>query len=57
MAKSKGKGKKEVRSFAYLEQWDTRNGLSDRVVIRKAGRFVDNISLSSLRNGTPVTSR
>lgn len=54
---AKSKSKKEVRSFAYLEQWDTKNGLSDRVVIRKAGRFVDNISLSSLRNGTPVTSR
>lgn len=49
--------KQKAREFAYLEQWDTRNGLSDRIVIRKQGRFVDNISLSALRKGQTVKSR
>lgn len=49
--------KQQARTFAYLEQWDTRNGLSDRVVIRQNGKFVDNISLSALRKGQTVKSR
>ena len=49
--------KKKAPSYAYMEQWDTRNGLSDRIVIRRGGRFVDNISLSALRKGQRVQSR
>lgn len=47
----------KAREYAYLEQWNTRNGLSDRVVIRKNGKFVDNISLTALRKGQTVKSR
>lgn len=49
--------KKNAKTYSYLEQWDTRYGLSDRVVIRKNGKFVDNISLSALRKGQKVSSR
>ena len=49
--------KKQVPTFNYLEQWDTRYGLSDRIVIRKAGKFVNNISLSALRKGETVKSK
>lgn len=49
--------KQKASTYAYLEQWDTRNGLSDRIVIRKQGRFVDNISLTALRKGQTVKSR
>ncbi len=48
---------KKAKQIPYLEQWDTRYGLSDRVVIRKNGKFVDNVSLSALRKGTKVKSR
>lgn len=48
---------KKAKTYPYLEQWDTRYGLSDRVVIRKNGKFVDNISLSALRKGQTVKSR
>lgn len=42
--------KKTVSKYPYLEQWDTRYGLSDRVVIRdQNGKFVDNVSLTALR--------
>lgn len=42
--------KKNTRKFSYLEKWDTRYGMSDRVVIRDAnGKFVDNVSLTALR--------
>lgn len=44
-------------TYAYLEQWDTRYGLSDRIVLRKAGKFVDTISLSALRKGETVKSK
>lgn len=49
--------KKNVPTYNYLEQWDTRYGLSDRIVIRKQGKFVDNISLTALRKGQTVKSR
>jgi len=55
MAKSTRKS--QTPKFAYLEQWDTKHGLSDRVVVRQAGRFVDNISLSAIRKGQTVKSR
>ena len=43
MAKSK------APLFNYLEKWDTRYGQSERVVVRQAGRFVTNISLTALK--------
>lgn len=49
--------KKNVPVYNYLEQWDTRYGLSERIVVRQAGKFVSNISLSALRNGETVKSR
>lgn len=49
--------KKKEPTYNYLEQWDTRYGLSDRVVIRQAGKFVTNVSLSALRKGETVKSR
>jgi len=51
------KNKKDAPVYNYLEQWDTRFGLSDRIVVRKNGKFVNNISLSALRKGQPVTTR
>lgn len=49
--------KSNIKTYPYLEQWDTRYGLSDRVVLRRNGKFVDNISLSALRKGQTVKSR
>ena len=48
---------KKSPTYPYLEQWDTRYGLSDRIVLRKNGKFVDNISLSALRKGQTVKSK
>ena len=49
--------KKSAPVYNYLEQWDTRFGLSDRIVVRKNGKFVNNISLTALRKGETVKSR
>lgn len=50
--------KDKTPKFAYLEKWNTRYGQSERVVIRQAGRFVDNVSLTTLRTkGESVTAR
>jgi len=49
--------KKQAPTYNYLEQWNTRYGLSDRIVIRRNGKFVDNISLTALRNGETVKSK
>jgi hypothetical protein len=43
--------------FNYLETWDTRYGMSQRVVTRQSGKFVTNVSLTALRNGEKVTAR
>lgn len=48
---------KASKDTPYLEKWNTRFGLSERVVIRNAGRFVDNTSLTALKNGVKVTSQ
>jgi hypothetical protein len=48
---------KNAPTYNYLEQWDTRYGLSERIVVRKNGKFVDNISLTALRKGETVKSR
>ena len=42
--------------YLYLERWDTRDGQSDRIVIRNQGRFVDNITRKQLANATPIAS-
>ena len=39
--------KKALKTFSYIETWDTRYGLSKRVVLRKGGKFVDNTSLGA----------
>ena len=49
--------KKNQKTYNYLEQWDTRYGMSDRIVVRQGGRFVNTISLTALRKGEKVTSR
>ena len=54
MAKKK---KKPVYTYSYLENWDTRYGMSQRVVVRQGGKFVDNISITALKRGDRVTSR
>jgi hypothetical protein len=51
------KKKTQLKTYPYLEQWDTRYGLSERVVLRKGGKFVDNVSLTALKRGQRVASR
>jgi hypothetical protein len=38
----------------YLETWNTRYGTSERIVYRQNGKFIDSISLDSLRKGQKV---
>lgn len=38
----------------YLEVWNTRYGTSERIVYRRNGKFIDSVSLDSLRKGTKV---
>lgn len=49
--------KKNAKKYSYLEQWDTRYGTQERVVIRKAGKFVDSINLTGLRKAETVKSK
>lgn len=51
------KSKKNPKIYNYLETWDTRYGMSQRVVTRQSGKFVTNVSLTALRNGERVISR
>lgn len=45
----------KMKKYTYLEQWDTRYGVQDRVVIRDAnGKFVDSVNLTSLRKAPVV---
>ena len=46
--------KKKAPTIAYLETWDTRYGVQERVVMRREGKFVDSINLNTLRKGQPV---
>ena len=46
-----------LKTIPYLETWDTRYGMSERVVLRKGGKFVDNTSLTALKRGVRVSSR
>ncbi len=48
------KKNKKPAKFLYMEQWDTRFGLSDRIVIREQGRFVDNITRKQLAGAKTV---
>lgn len=46
------------KKFTYLENWDTRYGTQERVVIRTdKGRFVDSVCLNTLRKSPTVTPR
>lgn len=49
--------KKNQPTYSYLESWDTRYGKSERIVVRRNGKFVDNISLTALKQGARVGSR
>jgi hypothetical protein len=42
------------RTFSYLENWSDG---TERVVIRRAGKFVDNVSLTALRKSPKVATR
>lgn len=46
--------RKTEKVYPYLEKWNTRYGVSERVVLRQAGRFVDNTSLTALRKAKPI---
>lgn len=48
---------KNVDRFTYLEEWDTRYGQQERVVIRESGRFVDSVNLTGLRKAPVIASR
>jgi hypothetical protein len=45
----------KAKTIPYLETWETRYGSSQRIVLRKNGKFVDNTSLSALKAGKRVT--
>ena len=48
----------KIKKYTYLEQWDTRYGVQDRVVIRDAnGKFVDSVNLTGLRKAPAVAAR
>lgn len=48
----------KIKKYSYLEQWDTRYGVQERVVIRDAnGKFVDSVNLTSLRKAPKVSTR
>ena len=47
---------KSIKKYTYLEQWDTRFGKQERVVIRDAnGKFVDSVNLTSLRKAPAIS--
>lgn len=50
--------KKNIKKYPYLEQWNTRYGQQERVVIRDAnGKFVDSVNLTGLRKAPMVAAR
>jgi hypothetical protein len=51
------KKKNTAKTYPYLETWATRYGMSERIVLRKNGKFVDNTSLTALKQGVRVSSR
>jgi hypothetical protein len=50
------KGKAMGPVIPYLEVWNTRYGTSERIVYRRNGKFIDSVSLDSLRKGKSVTA-
>lgn len=48
----------KIRKYTYLEQWNTRFGQQERVVIRdQNGKFVDSVNLTGLRKAPKVAAR
>ena len=48
----------KIKKYSYLEQWNTRYGTQERVVIRdENGKFVDSVNLTGLRKAPKVESR
>lgn len=54
LTKATKKFKAQGPVVPYLETWNTRYGTSERIVYRQNGKFIDSISLASLRKGTKV---
>lgn len=54
LTKATKKFKAEGPVIPYLEVWNTRYGTSERIVYRQNGKFIDSVSLDSLRKGTKV---
>lgn len=43
--------KQKMKKYSYLEKWVMSDGsISERIVIRQGGKFVDNISLTALKS-------
>jgi hypothetical protein len=50
--------KAKIKTYSYLEQWNTRYGIQERVVIRdENGKFVDSVNLTSLRKAPKISTR
>lgn len=50
--------KKVRKTYSYLENWETRYGTQERVVIRdENGKFVDSVNLTSLRKAPAIAGR
>ena len=48
----------KIKKYSYLEQWNTRYGVQERVVIRdENGKFVDSVNLTGLRKAPKVSPR
>lgn len=48
----------KIRKYTYLEQWNTRFGTQERVVIRdQNGKFVDSVNLTGLRKAPKIAAR
>lgn len=48
----------KIKKYSYLEQWNTRFGVQERVVIRdENGKFVDSVNLTGLRKAPKVSTR
>lgn len=54
LTKQTKKAQAEGKVIPYLEVWNTRYGTSERIVYRKNGKFVDSVSLDSLRAAKTV---
>jgi hypothetical protein len=50
--------KKVRKTYSYLENWNTRFGPQERVVIRdENGKFVDSVNLTGLRKAPAIAAR